>query len=155
MEALGVGEGLAVGILKERLKEAVLDGDLPNEHAAAVDFVRTRRRRPPPRRLFDHLRASLRDQRARPRRPPRRLATDPVPDDDDAAWDVLMREKDRLMSPGGIGCRGVIGDARTGRRVKSGAAQDAQAGASRGAGTMYRSPAPSVPLLSSSSRPIP
>lgn len=39
MAALGVGEGLAVGILKERLKDAVLDGVVANEHDAAFAFV--------------------------------------------------------------------------------------------------------------------
>ena len=35
MEALGVKEGIAVGIVKERVREAILDGDIPNEHEAA------------------------------------------------------------------------------------------------------------------------
>ena len=35
MEALGVKEGIAVGIVKERVREAILDGDIPNEPAAA------------------------------------------------------------------------------------------------------------------------
>lgn len=60
MQALGVGEGLAVGILKERLKEAVLDGLVPNEHDAAFAFVlahadEARRRGD----LFDRLRRTL------------------------------------------------------------------------------------------------
>jgi poly(A) polymerase len=39
MEALGVGEGLAVGLLKERIKEAILDGEVANEHDAAYAFM--------------------------------------------------------------------------------------------------------------------
>ncbi len=39
MEALGVSEGLAVGLLKERIKEAILDGEVANEHDAAYAFM--------------------------------------------------------------------------------------------------------------------
>ncbi|NNE71047.1 MAG: HD domain-containing protein [Rhodothermales bacterium] len=43
MEALGIGEGLAVGILKDRITEAILDGIIPNEHGAARDLMMTNR----------------------------------------------------------------------------------------------------------------
>ncbi len=39
MEALGVSEGLAVGLLKDRIKEAILDGHVANEHDAAYAFM--------------------------------------------------------------------------------------------------------------------
>lgn len=39
MEALGIGEGLAVGILKDRITDAVLDGTIPNEHDAAYELM--------------------------------------------------------------------------------------------------------------------
>ncbi|MFQ5571375.1 MAG: CCA tRNA nucleotidyltransferase [Rhodothermales bacterium] len=35
MEVLGIGEGVAVGIIKETIREAILDGKIPNEHDAA------------------------------------------------------------------------------------------------------------------------
>ncbi len=41
MAALGVDEGLAVGLLKERIKEAILDGHVANEHDAAYAFMLT------------------------------------------------------------------------------------------------------------------
>jgi poly(A) polymerase len=39
MQVLGVKEGLAVGILKDQIKEAILDGEIPNEHDAAFAFM--------------------------------------------------------------------------------------------------------------------
>lgn len=39
MEALGISEGLAVGILKDVITEAILDGTIPNEHDAAYALM--------------------------------------------------------------------------------------------------------------------
>ena len=39
MEALGLSEGVAVGIVKENIREAILDGDIPNEHDAAYAYM--------------------------------------------------------------------------------------------------------------------
>jgi poly(A) polymerase len=39
MEALGVSEGIAVGIIKEWIREAILEGEIPNEHAAARHYL--------------------------------------------------------------------------------------------------------------------
>ena len=39
MEALGLEEGIAVGVLKAWVREAVLEGDVPNEHDAAWAYV--------------------------------------------------------------------------------------------------------------------
>ena len=39
MEALGLEEGIAVGIVKENIREAILEGDIPNEHDAAYEYM--------------------------------------------------------------------------------------------------------------------
>ena len=39
MDVLGVEEGVAVGIAKEWIREAILEGDIPNEHDAAYEYL--------------------------------------------------------------------------------------------------------------------
>jgi len=39
MELLGVEEGVAVGIAKEWIRDAILEGDIPNEHGPAYDYL--------------------------------------------------------------------------------------------------------------------
>lgn len=39
METLGIGESVAVGIIKETIREAILEGDIPNEHDAAFQLM--------------------------------------------------------------------------------------------------------------------
>jgi poly(A) polymerase len=92
MEALGVREGLAVGLLKERIKEAILDGEVPNEHDAAYAFMlqhvddALRRGR-----LFDLLVRDLpRGMRSALGRIRRTLAEGtPLPESDEAALELL------------------------------------------------------------------
>ncbi|HHP7238441.1 CCA tRNA nucleotidyltransferase [Longibacter sp.] len=39
METLGIDEGVAVGIAKEWIREAILDGEIPNQHDPAFQFL--------------------------------------------------------------------------------------------------------------------
>lgn len=39
MKTFGLGECREVGIIKERIKNAILDGEIPNDHAAARDLM--------------------------------------------------------------------------------------------------------------------
>jgi poly(A) polymerase len=39
MQTLGLREGLAVGLIKEAIREAILDGVIPNEHDAAFAYM--------------------------------------------------------------------------------------------------------------------
>lgn len=60
MEALGVDEGVAVGIIKEWIREAILEGDMPNEHNAARQFLEEHREEALRRaRLFEDTLTSL------------------------------------------------------------------------------------------------
>lgn len=99
-ERLGLGEGVAVGILKEWVREAVLEGDVPNEHDAAWAYV------------LDHQDEALRrgalfDEVIRTLRGPERAAIgavkdalfwDDLPDDPGAARAVLDRVKAETLA---------------------------------------------------------
>ncbi len=104
MAALGVREGLAVGILKERIKEAILEGDIPNEHDAAFAFMMRHRddalRRG---RLFDELvRLLPREERPAMGALRQALALDALPEGDDEARAYLAGVKARaLAAPAG------------------------------------------------------
>jgi len=40
MELFGIKPGIEVGILKKAVENAVLDGEIPNDHDAAVEFLK-------------------------------------------------------------------------------------------------------------------
>lgn len=41
MDVLGLGEGIAVGIIKENVREAILEGEIANDHDAAFQYMMT------------------------------------------------------------------------------------------------------------------
>ena len=100
MEELGVEEGIAVGIVKEWIREAILEGDIPNEHDAAYAYMMERK---------DEAlrRAALFDEAVRALHGPERAATGAikeavfwgdVPEDHAAARTFLDAVKADVMS---------------------------------------------------------
>ncbi len=99
MEVIGIGEGVAVGIIKEAIREAILDGEIPNEHDAAFAFMMQ---------IKDEAlrRGALFDEVVRRLKGPERRATGaikqeiftgPIPQDHAAAVDYFMAIKDRVL----------------------------------------------------------
>ena len=100
MEVVGIGEGVAVGIIKEAIREAILDGEIPNEHDAAFAFMLQ---------VKDEAlrRGALFDEVVRRLRGPERRATGAIkqeifsgdiPQDHDAAMNHLMAIKDSVLT---------------------------------------------------------
>ncbi len=91
---LRLPEGVAVGILKAWLREAVLDGDVPNEHAPAWAWVE-RRRDAAVRRADLFREAMQRLGRGRRAGPVKEAAFwSDLPADDEAAIDLLLATAD-------------------------------------------------------------
>ncbi len=100
MAMLGAGEGVAVGMLKGWGRDAILDGDVPNEATAARAFVATRldeaRRRE---RLFIAVVPALRgDDRAAAGPVKDALFTHDLPADDDAALAHVLAVRDAALA---------------------------------------------------------
>ncbi len=102
MQVIGLDEGVAVGIIKESIREAILDGEIPNEHDAAFDLMMEikddaiRRAK-----LFDSF---IRDLAPREKRVigaiKEMIFFGDLPQDDDAARRLLDQEKNRLLPVG-------------------------------------------------------
>ena len=100
MALLGSGEGVAVGMLKQWVREAILDGDVPNEAGPAEAFVRERldeaRRRE---RLFLAVVPALRGaDRAAAGAIKDALFTADLPADDDAALAHVLAVRDAALA---------------------------------------------------------
>jgi len=112
MEVVGVSEGVAVGIIKENIREAILDGRIANEHQAAYDLMLE---------IKDDAvrRAGLFTWFLRSLKPPERavvgaikekLFFGSIPDDVEEAREFLVHEKQRLLTDGPGGGREVTDD---------------------------------------------
>ena len=100
METLGITEGVAVGIVKENIREAILEGDIPNEHDAAYAYMMEIKDEALRRgELFDDVVARLEG--------PEKAAIGAIkevvfegelPRDDEAAMQRLMQVKDEVLA---------------------------------------------------------
>jgi poly(A) polymerase len=95
MDALGIGEGVAIGILKDHIKEAILEGEIPNEHDAAYAYMMRMKDEALRRgRLFDTMHDRLDGPERRALGAIKEvLFTGALPDDDEAALKKLERVK--------------------------------------------------------------
>ncbi len=105
MEVVGVSEGVAVGIIKENIREAILDGRIPNEHEAAYGLMLELKddalRRAG---LFTWFLKNLgRSERSVVGSIKETLFFGPIPDDIEAARVFLDQEKLRLLADDGSG----------------------------------------------------
>ncbi|ARA94011.1 tRNA nucleotidyltransferase [Rhodothermaceae bacterium RA] len=102
MEVLGIREGLAVGLIKETIREAILEGEIPNEHDAAYALMMRIKDEALRRgRLFEEMMRRLEGrERAAMGAIKDALFHDDIPADPDAAIAYLMQVKeDALAEP--------------------------------------------------------
>jgi poly(A) polymerase len=100
MEVIGIDEGVAVGIIKEHIREAILEGTIPNEHDAAYAYMMQVKDEALRRgRLFHEMidRLEGRERRATGAIKEEIFWGD-VPKDHDAALAHLMQVKDRALA---------------------------------------------------------
>src|SRR5690606_17144394 len=99
METLGIGEGVSIGIIKSAIREAILEGDLPNEHDAAYAYMleiqdEALRRGE----LFDEVVRNLKGrERAATGAIKEALFSGDIPRDHDRAYAYLMSIKDAAL----------------------------------------------------------
>lgn len=99
MEVLGVEEGVAIGIIKEAIREAILEGEIPNEHDAAFRYMMAMKDEALRRgRLFDEVLSRLRGPERRAMGAIKEaLFRSDVPPEHDAALAYLMQVKDEAL----------------------------------------------------------
>lgn len=100
MKVLGVEEGVEVGIAKEQIREAILEGDIPNEYDAAYAYLVDRKEDTLRRgRLFHEVMRMLRGREKRATGVIKeRVFFGPLPDDDANAIAYLMDVKDDVLA---------------------------------------------------------
>lgn len=102
MKVLGVGAGVAVGILKTWIREAILDGDIPNEHDPAHAYMMEHKNEALRRgALFEEILKTLQGpERAAMGAIKEAVFRDEIPDEHDEAVAYLHRVKETTLSAG-------------------------------------------------------
>lgn len=105
MEALGIREGVSIGIIKSAIREAILEGEVPNEHDAAFSYMMQIKDEALRRgELFDEIVGNLRGpERAATGAIKEALFSGDIPADHESAYAYLMEVKDAALRRRGDG----------------------------------------------------
>jgi len=99
MEVVGIDAGIAVGIIKDVVREAILDGEIPNEHSAAVSLMMEIKDEALHRaNLYEKVILSIPVSKRRIAKIMKQeILTGEIPHDEQAAIDYLDSMKERLL----------------------------------------------------------